>query len=59
MSPSKWLVFIRPSLAGFHRPLTELRRDCGRIGGLPFLAESVDLGEVLACLNQRLRGAQR
>jgi hypothetical protein len=23
MRPSKWLVFIRPSLAGFDRPLTE------------------------------------
>jgi hypothetical protein len=24
MRPSKWLVFIRPSLAGFDRPLTPL-----------------------------------
>jgi hypothetical protein len=25
MRPSKWLVFIRPSLAGFDRPLTNLQ----------------------------------
>ena len=24
MRPSKWLVFIRPSLAGFDRPLTKM-----------------------------------
>jgi hypothetical protein len=26
MRPSKWLVFIRPSLAGFDRPLTGIDR---------------------------------
>jgi hypothetical protein len=27
MRPSKWLVFIRPFLAGFNRPLTEIRNE--------------------------------
>ena len=30
MRPSKWLVFIRPFLAGFDRPLTERRRERSR-----------------------------
>jgi hypothetical protein len=31
MRPSKWLVFIRPSLAGFDRPLTAVQFERIRI----------------------------
>jgi len=40
MRSSKWLVFIRPALAGFDRPLTAPVLSGSRFGSVGFLSVS-------------------
>jgi hypothetical protein len=52
MRPSKWLVFIRPALAGFDRPLTALEVRRAVWNGAGYVRPLLQQGEQRPSSNQ-------